>query len=167
MGLFDDVLDAVEGTYKLAQDFTREYTRITVEEKMISAALIAAGQIATMLLLLLVGWLSDWPLWSRLLVSSAFFLLVGFNVLKLVFKDVPEAFGFMSSWKKTWLDLMGINLLAIILIENAGLFLFWMILIGSRTLLNWNIDVFDPWAELFGMATDTSSDISSQPNSNG
>jgi hypothetical protein len=154
MGFFDDALNAVEGTYKVAQAFTKGYVQATVQDKLETAALIAAAQIATMLAFLTLGWLNDWALWSRVLISLAFSLLAAFNVGKLLFKDIPEALGFLNSWKKTWLDLMGVNLFAIILVENAGLILFWLLLIGSRVLLNWNVDLLEPWAELFGSGPD-------------
>ncbi|MDA8620775.1 hypothetical protein N9L45_00630 [Planctomycetota bacterium] len=148
MSALKDILDAASSLYSALQQGTREYARETVREKMLESALIAATQLLLLLAAAALAWWTDGALWSRLLLSTAAIGCIGFNALKLLFHDLPQVFGFMNSWKKLWLDLMGINLFAIVVVENAGVFLFWFTLALTRSGLNWQVDILDPWLEL-------------------
>ena len=148
MSSLKDLVDAASSLFSAAQRGTREYARATVREKLIESSLIAAAQLFLLLAAAALVYLTDSALWSRLLLSTAAIGCIGFNALKLLFHDLPQAFGFMNSWKKLWLDLMGVNLIAIVAVENAGVFLFWLAIALGRSGLSWQVDVLAPWSEL-------------------
>lgn len=147
MRALNDIIDAASSLYSALQRGTREYARETVREKLLESALIAATQLPLLLAAAALAWWTDGALWSRLLLSTAAIGCIGFNALKLLFHDLPQAVGFMNGWKKLWLDLMGINLFAVVVVENAGAFLFWLTLAFTRSGLNWQVDILDPWIE--------------------
>ena len=148
MSALKDILDAASSLYSIVQRGTREYARETVREKLVESTFIAAAQLLLLLTAAALSWWTGGALWSRLILSTAAIGCIGFNALKLLFHDLPQAIGFMNSWKKLWLDLMGINLIAIVVVENAGVFLFGLTLALTRSGLNWQVDSLDPWIEL-------------------
>ena len=138
---------------KSAREIAREYIRRRIEAQLKHSLVAVAFQIG----ILAIVWLLDdrlGTLYTRLLASSALWVVSIYNAAVLIGRTIPE----MRSLRRTLRSRSGYALkyllqvsIATELMQWNALFLFFCLsgAISSRTLIGAAFSYFDPWLELW------------------